>query len=339
VASVSIIRVNPATYADAIKELFLAHERPEFPAYFDRAYHDGENGPTSWIALDDQERVVMHIARFPRLFTFGQRTLVGGLLANLMVAKSHRTGLPALRLIRTATSDSATDAHIDFLYGDPNARASGLLRSAGFSTVGMLQRFVFPLAASRWYVDALARVYQVLCRLRARSRGVELSEASATEFDPDEFTGRLEQGPAFRPVRPTALYRQRLAGYPAARDVWFIAHTRSQAARLAATLFVRGDLQRSAQLLSLARDPSVRLGTILPNVVDALRRQGYHRLWLLTLAGTHLAREITRAGFIPRRDGQGDGGIPVMARALTVAGTEAVRAASIWEITDLDCDR
>jgi hypothetical protein len=77
------------------------------------------------------------------------------------------------------------------------------------------------------------------------------------------------------------------------------------------------------------------LSAILPPLAAALRRAGYRRLAVFTLAGTPFARELTRAGFVRRYDG----GASVMAHALTELGAEALRAATMWEITEVDCDR
>ena len=78
----TITAVNPLDHAEGIKQLFLDHERPEFPAFFDRAYAAGVRaGGVSWIGLDGAGHIVMHVACFPQRFRFGEREVVGGLMA------------------------------------------------------------------------------------------------------------------------------------------------------------------------------------------------------------------------------------------------------------------
>ena len=97
--SFTIAAVDALPYEREIKQLFLAHERPEFPDFFDRTYPAAvAQGARSWVGRDATGRLVMHIACVPRRFRFGTRDVVGGLLVNLMVASEHRTFFPALAL-------------------------------------------------------------------------------------------------------------------------------------------------------------------------------------------------------------------------------------------------
>jgi hypothetical protein len=76
------------------------------------------------------------------------------------------------------------------------------------------------------------------------------------------------------------------------------------------------------------------MSAIVPALATALRRHGYHRLWVVTLSETPLARELMRLGFLARGDRRG-----VIGCALTPLGADALKSAAAWEITDLDCDR
>ena len=333
--SVDIVRANPLDHADGIKELFVAHERPEFPEFFDRAYPSAvENGGKSWIGVDPDGRPVLHVALFRQRFAFGDRTLVGGLLANLMAATSHRTFIPALSLMRRLVADSRTEGEIDFLYGDPNPQAWALLKTVGFTPVGTLQRFMLPLADRRWYVDVAFRAYRAILRLRAPWSRVVAVAHEAHRYDADVLERPSGSAPAMRPFRPVALYRQRLPGYPSTSDYWFTLHRRSAATPSSAAALVRQSDDGVAKLISVSRDPSLPMSAIIPPIARALRRAGSTRFWIATLADTHFAGELKRAGFVPREDSG-----PVMALALTEPGAAALRAASTWEITDLDCDR
>jgi hypothetical protein len=335
VPSIEIVRANPLEYAAGIKELFVTHERPEFPEFFDRAYPSAvESGGASWIGFDPEHRPVLHAARFRQCFALGDRTLVGGLLANLMAATSHRTFIPALTLMRRIIADSRAEGEIDFLYSDPNPQALGLCRAVGLVPVATMRRFMLPLASRRWYMDAAIRVYRAIVNLRAPWRRVVAVAHAADRYDADALERPTGPAPTVRPFRPIALYRQRLAGYPTASDCWFTLHRRNAATPSSAAVLVRTSADGVARMMSVSRDPSMSMSEIIPPIARALRNDGSTRLWVSTLEESRFAAELARAGFVKRQDSY-----PVVALALTEAGATALRTMSNWEITDLDCDR
>jgi hypothetical protein len=335
VSTLEITCIDPLDRAGEIKELFLTHDRPEFPEFFDRAYPSAVRaGAKSWIGRDADGRLVMHIARFPHRFAMGDQTLVAGVLVNLMVARSHRTFRPAAVLLKRVIADSRADQGVDFLYADPASAASVVLKAAGFSTLGTLGRFAFPLGGRRWHTEALARLYQLMFRLRAWSGGAEVVEHPARGFDAEAFERPAGTVPAVRPFRPAELYGRRMAGYPGDTDYWFTIHRSAESGSSSGAILVRGFPNRIAKLVSLSREPSVPLSAIVPALVAALRRAGYTRLWVATMLGTEFARDLQRVGFISRSDTS-----PLLAYTLTEEGASAVRWMGRWEITDLDCDR
>jgi hypothetical protein len=335
VSSLRILRVNPLEHADELKRLFLADDTQDFPESFDRAYPSVvRTGGKSWIGVDSDGHVVAHIARFPRQFTLREHTLAAGLLVDVMVAKSHRTFLPALRLVRQMVANSNEDGDVDFLYAAPNTSANALLKAARFSTVGTLDRFVLPLAGRRWYEDAIVQVYRSMARIVTRGRAAQMIEHTAQGFDAGVFERPAGQAPVLRPFRPPELYRQRLVDYPSPDDYWFTFHWADEVSHPCAAVLVRGRPDRVAVLVSLSREPSVRLSAIIPALATALRRHGYARLWVIALSQSPLARELTRAGFFQRHDGRA-----LVAFALTEFGSKALQSAAAWEITEFDCDR
>src|SRR5439155_544731 len=83
----TITAVNPLDHETDIKQLFVTHERADFPSFFDRAYPAGVRaGGVSWIGRNRAGQVVMHVACFPQRFRFGEREVVGGLMINALVA-------------------------------------------------------------------------------------------------------------------------------------------------------------------------------------------------------------------------------------------------------------
>jgi hypothetical protein len=111
-------------------------------------------------------------------------------------------------------------------------------------------------------------------------------------------------------------------------------HDRTRGAPARAAVFIRGEPDGTARLLSIARPPDLALTAIVPGLATALRRLGYARLWIATLTETRLAHELIRAGFLPRHENT-----PLIALALTELGRRAMDSKSTWEITELDCDR
>jgi hypothetical protein len=334
VTSLKIVGANPLDHAGEIKELFLADGQPEFSEFFDRAYLSAaRSGGKSWIGLDGAGRLVMHIARFPRRFTFGGRVVVGGVLLDLRAAKSHRTVVPALTLMRQLITDSKGERDVDFLYATPSAPGTAVLKAAGFSAIATLRRFVFPLGDRRWYADAAARLYQTMARLRAWNGSAKAVAHAATRFDAGAFERPPNASPGVRPFRPPELFPQCLAGYPASADQWFTFHRGPRTSQPSAAVLVRGGADRTTTLFSLSREPSLALSTIIPALAAALRRAGYHRLSLSTLAESQFAKELTGVGFIQRADHW-----PMMVYPVSELGADALRSIETWEITALDCD-
>lgn len=145
--------------------MFRAHERPEFPDFVDRAYPTAvAEGATSWVGRDPAGRLVMHIACLSRRFKFGGREAVAGLVANLMVAREHRSFFPALALVNRLVHDSSARGGLDFLYADPNDAARVLIRRTRFVGIGTVRRYVLPVRARRRYPDLGVRLLHTVLR-------------------------------------------------------------------------------------------------------------------------------------------------------------------------------
>jgi len=330
-AAVTIESVNPLEYAREIKELFLAHERPEFPDFFDRTYARAvEQGAVSWLGRDASGRVVMHIACMRRRFKFGDREVVAGLLANLVVATTHRSFFPALALVNRVARDTAAAGLLDFLYADPNDGARALLRGVHFVRIGTLQRYVLPVRGARPYVDAGVRLFHAALRIASGLRGrasVASRPAAAVRAEAFAEPHLASPRPRLAAYHDRALYVSRLRGYPTERDWWLTCPELA--------VLVRGpDASGLASLLAMRWASPLSFRAVVPGLVAELRRRGCHRLYVMTVAESDLARTLRRSGFIPRCDT-----VPLFAFPLTALGEECVRSIKDWEITDLDCDR
>ena len=333
-AKLTLARVNPFDHGSAIKELFVTHERPEFPDYFERAYPDAvADGGTSWIGWDQHGRLCAHIAQFPREFSFNARRVQGALLANLMVASEYRTFWPALALARRAVKDLKEAGTADFIYADPNDRARPVLLAAGFREIGVLRRFVLPLTDGRRPINLALRLYHLLRWFRTTPLvGIERRASEMAETADATPTGDVR---ALRPVRRASLYRGRLAGYPGAGDCWYTFHRRGRDTTPVGEALVRGMDRDGVALVCVVQcEPLKVLRSLLATLAHSLTRAGARRLEIWIMEGSHAATAARRAGFIPRPES-----VPVLAQPLTVLGAEAMAAGREWQILAVDLDR
>ncbi|HEY6808348.1 MAG TPA: GNAT family N-acetyltransferase [Gemmatimonadales bacterium] len=328
--------VDPLEHAAEIKRLFVAHERPEFPAFFDRGYPDAvAAGTRSWVGRDGDGRIRAHIAWFSHRFTCDGQVLHGALLGNLMVAPEYRRFWPALALVRRAIRDLRNDGGVDFIYADPNDAAKPVLLAAGLREAGALRRHVLPLG-DRGAVTSLGlRAYGLLARLRLGRSPLRVTErAAADALDADGPPPRGDSR-ALRPIRTPQLYRRRLADFPGDADKWWSFHARGAAGEPVARVLVRGPDARGIVTLSAWHcEPLAQLRFVLSALAGRLQARGVRRLEGWVMGGSPAARELRRAGFFPREER-----IPVLATACTGPGTAAVAAARDWRILPLDLDR
>ena len=329
VATVTVAAANPLDHAREIKDLFLAHERPEFPDFFDRTYPAAvARGARSWIGRDPVGRIVMHMACLPRRFRLGGRDVVAGLLANLVVAKAYRSFFPALTLINRLVQDSRAGGVIDFLYADPNEESRALLRGTRFVRVGTLQRYVLPVQGRRPLMDLGVRLFHALTRLTSGAvRRAALTPHPAARFHGEAFATPPAASPRLAPCHDRALYVSRLQGYPGERDWWLTSP--------AAALLLRGpDPSGLTVLHALRWAAPAPLAALVPGLIAELRRRGCERLQVMTVAESAVGRTLRRCGFMRRREA-----VPLFALPLTALGETCVGAVRQWEITGLDCDR
>lgn len=326
---VTIGAVNPLDHEREIKELFLSHGRPEFPGFFDRTYPRAvADGATSWLGRNAEGRVVMHIACLRRRFRFGDQDVAAGLLANLVVAREHRSFFPAVALVHRLIVDSRLSGLIDFLYADPNDESRALLRAIRFGRAGTLRRYVLPGRARRSIMDLGVRLFHAVLRGTAVAARRERVVASpAGQVRPEAFAAPPPVVGRLTAYHECSLYQSRLLGYPGERDWWLIgAHV---------GLLIRGpDAGGLATLHAVRRSSALPLAAVLPELIAELRRRGCDRLQVMAMAESDLGRTLRRCGFMPRRET-----VPLYALPLTPQGEACITAGTDWEITDLDCDR
>jgi hypothetical protein len=334
---ITITSANPLDHATEITQLFLAHGRPEFPAFLERVYATAvQGGARSWLGRDRDGRLVMHMACFPHRFTFGAREVVGGHLVNAMVARAYRTFFPVLALLRRALEDIKALGTIDFLYSDSNEGGRAVLRAPAFAPVGTLTRYVLPVAEKSWLADGAVRAFHACVRVAnpRRSAGRLVTHAAA-QFSPACFAAPHGFSPRLRPFHDPALYASRLEGYPSDSDRWFTFQDGGPTDPPAAGILVRGPARSGvASVEAVRRDPRLALASLLPRLVPQLRRDGCTRLEMWAPDKSTFSRELRRAGFVPRPECR-----PLVATALTATGEAVVQEANNWEVTRVDFDR
>ena len=80
---------------------------------------------------------------FVRRFHSRQGDLRAALLGDLAVDRPHRTLMPALTLVRETRR--IVEPRYDLAYGFPNAKAINVFKRCGYTQLGTLTRYVFPL--------------------------------------------------------------------------------------------------------------------------------------------------------------------------------------------------
>jgi hypothetical protein len=333
-APLTITRVNPLEHADDIKQLFVTHERPEFPAFFDRAYPAAvAEGAWSCMGRDEAGQIRAHIVQFPRRLAFDGRDVRAALLGNLMVATAYRTFWPGVALLRRMVTELQQSGSVDLLYADPNEAARPVVDAAGMRYVGSLRRFVLPLTDRRPGIGLAVRMYRHVKRLQASTMPLIVTERRPGE-EPEAVVA-VGDARSLRPARSASIYRGRLAGYPALGDRWYVCHQRGAPGAAVGRALTRGpDARGVVSLCVWECEPLTLLSPMLMALGDQLRARGGERLEAWVMGASRAEGEFRRAGFLPREEQ-----VPMIARAFTPLGAEVVGAVPEWRLLPVDLDR
>jgi acyl carrier protein len=331
-SQLTVRRAGSSEYIDETKALFLKGGTPQVVEFIDRAYLApvGEP-PRRWVGLNERGDVVGHIAVFLHRFMYGGVEYTGAVGADLLVDRRYRDLAHAVALVGAAVRDLEDDGHVDFFYGDPNDHGRAIMNSVGgFSQVGVLTRFVLPVAQPGILGPAIGLYARLMLR-GGPGVPMEVERREAAAFNPAEIIVPPGEVPALRPLHPLEVYHRRLPGYPSANDDWYLFRSRGE--RAAAVLVRRGRRGGRAQLCAVWRQPRIRLQALLRAVVADLRARGITRLEAWSLRSSRLGGELRASGFIVRSDD-----VPFIARPCSPKGRVLLDRRVDWEITDLDCD-
>lgn len=335
-STLRVRRVNPVEHEADLKALMSAHGHPEFAAFFDRGYPAlVADGGASWVGFDDAGRIQMSLTQFVHSFQFRGARVLSSATGNVMVAAPYRTFFPAVALFKRMLSDIRERGEVDFVYGDPTPGASAICRFVKMEHVGNLDRLVLPIADANFTRHIAARFFAHAPLVLGGRAAADVRCYPATSRNLQDFEAPL--GPNDRLVahHPLSMLRRRLSGFPGSNDFvvelrWNRAATRWDALAL---LRLAADT-RILSIMSLRRAPDIPLRSVIPALPPLARRLGAQRLQVETLLESRMATEFRSLGFRPRGDT-----LPVVVKAFTKAGAEAVRNVAHWELTALDVER
>jgi hypothetical protein len=326
---------------DADRALLLAMWAENLPvagenldAKLDWFYRAGPHGQGRAYAVDAAGSPIGCAGLGMRTIAERGRSLRAGLFADLAIDRRHRSGLPALVLLRAVQRHVSSE--LDFGYGFPNARAIAMYRRAGYQVLGEIPRYVRVLRSmpylrqkSRWIAGPASLIvdgsFAALAALRARAaRGYEL--AWPADFD-HRFDTLWEQTRHGRIAceRTSALLRWRFLGR---HDLPYRIITISRAGMLRGYAVVRTH-DGHVEVSDLLAIEDADYDALFALLVIELGEIGASSIGVRYLGGPRIPQLLARHRFSRRPGG----------RAIVItAGHPELRDLGAWHLTDLDED-
>ncbi|HWU88746.1 MAG TPA: hypothetical protein VN253_15875 [Kofleriaceae bacterium] len=315
-------------------------------------YSDGPHGPgRAFLIYPERERAAPIGAAGVgvRALRFGDRSLRAALFADLAVERAHRSGLPAIALVR-AVKHHVSES-FDLGYGFPNAKAVAIYRRVGCRQLGEMQRFVRVLRVGRHLGRRVLHV--PLAPLVARGAGAIADRALAAVTSIrargiyrqfalawlDEFDGRFDElwreSRNLAPIageRTAALLAWRFGRQPG-HHYRIAALIERSTERLCAYAVVR-DGPLAIELTDLFGVGLLEIDVLLRCLLPALYDTGAPSVSFRFLGTPRLVALLRRHGFTRRPE--------ALAVTLSFGADLAAEPALIdpasWFLTDLDQD-
>lgn len=278
---------------------------------------------------------------------------------DLVVARAHRSLLPALRLVRAVGAH--TTSELAFCYGFPNAKAEGVMVRAGFRVLGKTTRFARVLRHAKYLREVAARV-SARPRLRAVVNTAARHRRLVRALVPMLDVARLASGVPDL-ARAHARYRLDWLAAADARfdELWQSARAEYDVigARTCAVLrwrYPRAEIaalvQRSDTALAayavVERDAitgaahlrdvfgyKAALGPLLDLLVPALWRSRAHSVSIRLLGAPYLVTALVDRGFEPRPEQRT---VVVQVGRAGEAARPRLENREAWHLLDLDED-
>lgn len=332
-----IALVNPLEHEADLKALMAAEGLTAFDDVFDRGYADVvADGGASWVGFDETGRIQLCLTQFVHRFRVGALCLQSGMTGNVMAAQAYRTFFPAVALFRRMLSDTEQRGELDFVYGDPTPQAYAISKVVKMDHVANLDRLVLPIADARFTKHVGARIFARAPSILGGRSAPDVRCDAAANCNVEDFD--CARGPDDRLLarHPVSMLQRRLRGFPGPND--FVVELRwdRTATEWDALVLLRlaDDNTRILSILSVRRRSDISLRDIIPALVPVARRVGAYRLQIETVLESKMAREFCSLGFRPRGDI-----LPILVKAFTPAGREAMGNVAQWELTTLDMER
>jgi hypothetical protein len=298
-------------------------------------YRDGPHGPGRALVLRAHDAAVGCAGVGVRTLVHRGAPLRAALFADLAIDRRHRTGLPALTLLRSIRAEVARS--FDLGYGFPNRKAIAVYRRAGFFELGSMYRYVRVLRSGRYLAAAPQRWVPELAD-RALAAVERLHELRARRFAldwPARFDARFDR--LWQAVRTG----DRIACERSAEFLrWRFARDRHRIAavvcRDTGALVGYGVLRPAERggldLVDLVGAGARVLDAAIALIVPAARRLGFAALGFRFLGDPRVIRVLRAHGFVRRGEPRSIVVAPGRGPAL------AALPAAAWYLTDLDED-
>lgn len=310
-------------------------------------YCDGPHGPGRAFVIHPERECAAAIgtAGFGvRALQFRDRTLRAALFADLAVDRAHRSGLPALALVRAVKRHVSES--FDLGYGLPNARAAALYQRAGYRQLGEMQRYVRVLRAGAYLEQRLHaprvahaaaaivdRVRAAASRARALRTGRDDELTWHASFDA-RFDRLWDAARGLAPIvcqRTAALLNWRFAAQPGHRyHIATLADRASGELRAYAVVREVGLVAELADLFGAPHD----LDPLLFHLAPALYELGFGSISFRVLGAPWIPELLARHGFARRKETR----MVALSLGERMARDRAVVDPAAWFMTDLDED-
>jgi hypothetical protein len=314
-------------------------------------YREGPHGvgntfvvqPEGGQAPDVQSSIIGSAGIGARTLRYRERRLRAALFADLAIERAHRSGFPALALVRAVKGH--TCEHFDLGYGFPNAKAAAVYRRVGYLELGAMRRYVRvlrpgPFLERRFGESGPVRAIATLAdhavatadRLRALPvRGFELTWLET--FD-ERFDRLWREGLWLAPIacERTASFLTWRFGRQPGRRYWVAALVDRASRHLRAYAVVRtsGPVAEIADLFGVG---VTELDILMRALLPALHELGFQSATMRFFGIPELPVLLGRHGFMVRPETR------MIALAygpkLDIPGIEDPAS---WFVTDLDED-
>ncbi|MBA3456930.1 MAG: GNAT family N-acetyltransferase [Deltaproteobacteria bacterium] len=298
-------------------------------------YCDGPHGAGRAFVLNTGGETVGCAGVGVRRMQHHGRELKAALFADLAVDRAHRSGLPAVVLLRQVRSDIARE--FDVGYGFPTNKAIAVYRRAGYAELGSMFRYVRVLRSEqylrpklgRWVTPPAAMIADLALaavahahRLRSRGFSVVWPEAFDERFD--AMWERRGREYAVQCERTSEFLRWRFE-----RDRYRIMALARGNGELAAYAVLRSrttDDDPVVDIMDLFGAGERELDAMLASLIPAVRAMGPSSIGFRFLGNRGVVRLLAQHGFAKRSE----------PRAVVVTGE--LRDLDSWYLTDLDED-